>query len=110
VLRLAWNWRSIYEEYKLNDRNAERSGKASDGVHGIWHWMSWITPQRFFNTKDPMHTMSNVIKDSIKVIRPSKNKFKNRVETLRVRVACKAKNIFPERIKISQTHLDSDFK
>jgi hypothetical protein len=84
----------LYQNYRQNGFLAAATGKIVDGVKGLWtldhlpyaKYIHWVV--------DPMHCFGNIIKDSVKVLRPSIDDFVNRTESISVRDACRKFKIF----------------
>jgi hypothetical protein len=83
-----------YQMYLQNAALAEVKGEPVNGVRGVWALNALEYAADIVWCKDLMHSFSNVIKDSIKVLRPSIYGFQNRTESDRVRNACKESKIF----------------
>ena len=86
--------KKTYQEFRHRGKIAERKKKHYKGHRGLWKFDRLSYAEDIGKTKDPMHTMTNVIEGCIKVIRPTKGSFKNRTEDDKVRKACSELNIF----------------
>jgi hypothetical protein len=91
--------KKTYEQYRHRGKVAERKKKNYKGVRGIWKLDALPYAEDIGKTKDPMHSMTNVIEGCIKAIRPTKGSFKNRTETIKVRKACCESGIFKKLMK-----------
>lgn len=60
-----------YEEYKSSAKEAQRRGKAVDGVKGLWSLAILVYAHLIHWTMDLMHTFNNVIADINKSLRPT---------------------------------------
>jgi hypothetical protein len=83
-----------YQEYLANGHRAEQTHSTVDGVKGVWTLQQLPYAANIYWIKDPMHSFANIIKDCVKVLRPTNSDFSNRTESSAVRIACEQANIF----------------
>ena len=69
--RRPWPKKRTYAEYMENANEAEESGKPVNGVHGRWPLHILPYAQCIHWSVDYMHTMNNVVTDSLNSLRPS---------------------------------------
>lgn len=81
-----------YLRYRENGRKARETGNVIDGVKDLWTLDNLEYIEHVLWLTDPMHTFTNIIKDSIQLLKPCK---KNRTRLPDVRNTMSQYPIFP---------------